>query len=154
MLSFWIYGMWDVDLPAMQAVLRSRRSARSARYAVLGWGALFCAELVMSDLGHKRDILRIRVYVLNAATDIRNRDREKPHGSPLPHHRTYGSRIRRFDELNSYRGTRLGSPMLLKKRNGGAIASAGVLDNRHGPWADLLVFHASRTDTPRLHNFR
>ena len=25
-----------------------------------------------------------------------NRDRKKPHGLPLPHHRTYGSRIRRF----------------------------------------------------------
>jgi len=83
-----------------------------------------------------------------------NRDREKPRGSPLPHHRTYGSRIRRFDELNSYRGARLGSPMLLKKRNGSAIANAGVFDSRHGPWADLLVFHASRTDTPRLRSSR
>ena len=43
-----------------------------------------------------------------------NRDREKPHGSPLPHHRTYGSRIRRFDEVNSYRGARLGSPKSLE----------------------------------------
>ena len=25
-----------------------------------------------------------------------NRDRKKPHGPSLPHHRTYGSRIRRF----------------------------------------------------------
>ena len=29
-----------------------------------------------------------------------NRDREKPHGSPLPHHRTNGSRIRRFGRLS------------------------------------------------------
>jgi hypothetical protein len=28
------------------------------------------------------------------------RDREKPHGSPLPHHRTNGSRIRRFGRLS------------------------------------------------------
>ena len=27
---------------------------------------------------------------------ISNRDRKKPHGPSLPHHRTYGSRIRRF----------------------------------------------------------
>ena len=31
-----------------------------------------------------------------------NRDREKPHGSPLPHHRTYGSRIRRFGRLSRF----------------------------------------------------
>ena len=62
-----------------------------------------------------------------------NRDRRKPLGFPLPHHRTYGSRIRRFDELNSYRGARFGSPKLVKKRNGSASASAGVFDNRHGP---------------------
>jgi hypothetical protein len=29
-----------------------------------------------------------------------NRDREKPHGSPLPHHRAYGSRTRRFGRLS------------------------------------------------------
>ena len=29
-----------------------------------------------------------------------NRDREKPHGFPLPRHRTYGSRIRRFGRLS------------------------------------------------------
>lgn len=43
-----------------------------------------------------------------------NRDRKKPHSPSLPHHRTNGSRIRRFDELNSYHGARLGSPKLLK----------------------------------------
>jgi transglutaminase-like putative cysteine protease len=83
-----------------------------------------------------------------------NRDRRKPRGLPLPHHRTYGSRIRRFDELNSYRGARLGSPKVSKKRNGSANANAGVFDSRHGPCADLLVFHASRTDTPRLRSSR
>ena len=31
---------------------------------------------------------------------VPNRDREKPHGSPLPHHRTNGSRIRRFGRLS------------------------------------------------------
>jgi len=29
-----------------------------------------------------------------------NRDREKPHGLPLPHHRAYGSRTRRFGRLS------------------------------------------------------
>jgi acetyl-CoA acetyltransferase len=29
-----------------------------------------------------------------------NRDRKKPHGPSLPHHRTYGSRIRRFLETS------------------------------------------------------
>ena len=62
-----------------------------------------------------------------------NRDRKKPRGPSLPHHRTYGSRIRRFDELNSYRGARFGSPKFSKKRNGNAIVNAGVFDNRHGP---------------------
>jgi hypothetical protein len=83
-----------------------------------------------------------------------NRDRKKPRGPSLPHHRTNGSRIRRFDELNSYRGARLGSPKFVKKRNGSANANAGVFDSRHGPCADLLVFHASRTDTPRLRSSR
>jgi hypothetical protein len=45
---------------------------------------------------------------------LHNRDRRKPLGLPLPHHRTYGSRIRRFDELNSYRGARFGSPKFVK----------------------------------------
>ena len=85
---------------------------------------------------------------------LSDRDRKKPRGPSLPHHRTYGSRIRRFDELNSYRGARLGSPMVSKKRNGSANANAGVFDNRHGSCADLLVFHASRTDTPRLRSSR
>ena len=62
-----------------------------------------------------------------------NRDRKKPRGPSLPPHRTYGSRIRRFDELNSYRGARLGSPKFVKKRKGSAIANAGVFDSRHGP---------------------
>ena len=45
--------------------------------------------------------------------------------------------------------------MLLKKRKGSAIANAPVFDSRHGPWvADLLVFHASRTDTPRWRSSR
>ena len=67
-------------------------------------------------------------------TETPNPDRKKPHGPYLPHHRTYGSRIRRFDELNSYRGAaRFGSAKLMKKRNGSAIANAVVFDSRHGP---------------------
>jgi hypothetical protein len=83
-----------------------------------------------------------------------NRDRKKPHGPSLPHHRTNGSRIRRFDELNSYRAARLGTPRVSKKRKGNAKARAGVFDKRHGPCADLLVYHASRTVTPRLRSSR
>jgi len=49
-----------------------------------------------------------------AATPLENRDRKKPHGPSLPHHRTNGSRIRRFDELNSYRAARLGTPRVSK----------------------------------------
>ncbi|ACK78256.1 hypothetical protein AFE_0516 [Acidithiobacillus ferrooxidans ATCC 23270] len=80
-----------------------------------------------------------------------HRDRKKPHGPSLPHHRTNGSpRIRRFDELNAYRAARLGTPRFLKKANGNAMVSAAVFDSRHGPCADLLMFHASRTVTPRL----
>src|ERR1035437_8170602 len=77
-----------------------------------------------------------------------NRDRKKPLDPSLPHHRAYGSRTRRFNEY-SYRPTKVGSPKLLKYRTGSASASAGVIESRHGPCADLLVFHASRTETPR-----
>ena len=83
-----------------------------------------------------------------------NRDRKKPHGPSLPHHRTYGSRIRRSDELNAYRAAGLGTPRFLKKAHGNAMVSADVFDSRHGPCADLLVFHASRTDIPRLRSSR
>ena len=83
-----------------------------------------------------------------------NRDRKKPHGPSLPHHRAYGSRTRRFDEFNYYLAAMFGSPRLLKYRAGNASASAGVLDKRHGPCADLLVFHASRTLTPRRRSSR
>src|SRR3972149_5401252 len=85
---------------------------------------------------------------------VANRDRKKPHGPSLPHHRAYGSRTRRFDELNYYLAAMFGSPRLLKYRAGNASASAGVLDKRHGPCADLLVFHASRTLTPRRRSSR
>ncbi len=55
--------------------------------------------------------------------------------------RTNGSRIRRFDEANSYRGARLGSPLCSKTRNGSAIDRAGVVcDTRHELCADLRVF--------------
>jgi hypothetical protein len=38
---------------------------------------------------------------LSRARSVRdNRDREKPHGSPLPHHRADGSRTRRFGRLS------------------------------------------------------
>ena len=57
-------------------------------------------------------------------------------------------------KLNSYRATKLGSPKLLKYRAVSASASAGVFDRRHGPCADLLVCHASRTLTPRRRNSR
>ena len=57
----------------------------------------------------------------------------------LPHHRTYGSRIRRFDELNSYRGARFGSPKFVKKRNGNAIVNAGVLNSPLAPDASRLI---------------
>ena len=38
--------------------------------------------------------------VARLSLDDINRDRRKPHGLPLPHHRTYGSRIRRFGRLS------------------------------------------------------
>ena len=78
-----------------------------------------------------------------------NRDRKKPHGPSLPHHRTHGSRIRRFDELNAYRAARLGTPRFLKKANGNAMVSAGVFDSRHGPCADLLVHPKRRWRSSR-----
>jgi len=43
-------------------------------------------------------IQRVRTQWQNLPSSIW--DREKPHGSPLPHHRTNGSRIRRFGRLS------------------------------------------------------
>ena len=68
-----------------------------------------------------------------------NRDRQKPHDPSLPHHRTNGSWIRRFDELNAYRAARRGTPRVSKKRKGNAKARAGIFDQRHGPCADWRV---------------
>jgi hypothetical protein len=81
---------------------------------------------------------------------VLNRDGKKPRGSFLPRHRTYRLRIRRFDELNAYRGARLGSPKAWKKRNGNAIVNAVVFGSRQGPCADLHAFQALRTDIARL----
>jgi len=101
----------------------------------------------MQEILNRQDAKQFRDELLN-------RDREKPRGSPLPHHRAYGPRTRRFDELNCYLAAKLGSPKLLKYRAVSASASAGVFDRRHGPCADLLVCHASRTLTPRRRSSR
>ncbi len=72
---------------------------------------------------------------------------------PLPHHRAYGAV--HGGSMNKFRHpARDGSPKLLKTLAGRASDSAGVFDRRHGPCALLLVFHASRTDTPRLRSSR
>lgn len=54
----------------------------------------------------------------------------------------------------SYRVTNAGRPLVLKYFADNASVSAGVFDSRHGPCADLLVIHASRTETPRLRSSR
>jgi len=54
----------------------------------------------------------------------------------------------------SYRSTIDGNPSALKYLAGSANVNAGVFDKRHGPCADLPVFQASRTVTPRLRNSR
>ena len=82
-----------------------------------------------------------------------NRDRRKPHGLPLPHHRAYGT-VHGGSMDTSCHPTRDGKPKLLKTLAGKASDSAGVFDRRHGPCALLLVFYASRTDTPRLRSSR
>ena len=75
-----------------------------------------------------------------------NRDREKPRGSRPPTPPDVRVTYPAVRELNSYRGARLGGPKLMKKRNGSANANAAIFDNRHGPWVDLLMLAASRTD--------
>jgi hypothetical protein len=73
----------------------------------------------------------------------------------LPHHRTYGSRIRRFGGLSVLnQPAKLGSPREWKQRHGSAMTSAGLWLNLHGPWADLQVFHASSRPTPRFRSSR
>jgi hypothetical protein len=53
------------------------------------WSA--AVSLLMTIFG----LMRVVFFVWLA-----NRDREKPHGSPLPHHRADGSRTRRFGRLS------------------------------------------------------
>jgi hypothetical protein len=48
----------------------------------------------------------------------------------------------------------MGIPSFAKYLKGKAYASAGLLLNRHGPWADLVVFHARSRLTPSLLNSR
>jgi hypothetical protein len=55
-----------------------------------------------------------------------NRDREGLTASPLPHHRTYGSRIRRFGGLSQCGAARRRSPSESKNAAGSAILSAGL----------------------------
>jgi hypothetical protein len=118
---------WEESERARRSLERRLRCAHIGRFkplADLDWAwPQQCDQRAVAEL--------MTLDFLPATT---NRDRRKPHGLPLPHHRTYGSRIRRFDELNSYRGARLGSPRFSKKRNGSAMDRAGVLDSRHGPW--------------------
>jgi hypothetical protein len=54
------------------------------------------------------------------------------------HHRTYGSRIRRFGGIYERRegGGRRGSPTWSKEPPGNAMATAGLRLRRHGPGAD------------------
>jgi hypothetical protein len=71
--------------------------------------------------------------------------------SPLPPHRTDGSRLRRVGggrQRWEPRGRR-GHPRPSKSLPGGAIASAGLRLMRHGPWADVTVGQARARLTPR-----
>lgn len=60
-------------------------------------------EALTAPLGdfHRRvldGLLSIREGTKGSGLIWPNRDRKPPHGASLPHHRTYGSRIRRFNE--------------------------------------------------------
>lgn len=77
-----------------------------------------------------------------------DRDGKKPHSPYLPHHRTYGARIRRYDDWNSCRGARQATAKFTKKRNGNALAKAGVFDDLDGSCADMQAFHPLRIDRP------
>jgi hypothetical protein len=74
----------------------------------------------------------------------------------LPHHRTSGSRIRRFGGFSQRREDRWrrGTPRPSKELPGRAMASAGLWLTRHGPWADLTVFQARSRLTPRRRSSR
>jgi hypothetical protein len=76
--------------------------------------------------------------------------------SPRPHHRTYGSRLRRFGGFSSRWGPcwRRGTPSPSKSLPGSASASAGLRLKRHGPCADLTVFQARSRLTPRQRRSR
>jgi group II intron reverse transcriptase/maturase len=93
-----------------------RRGHRFARYAddcIIVVKSQRAGERVMASVTRfVSDSLRLTVNPLKSAVDrpwnrkflgftvSRNRDREKPHGSPLPHHRADGSRTRRFGRLS------------------------------------------------------
>ena len=83
-----------------------------------------------------------------------SRDRKEPHGPSLPHHRTYGSRTRRFDELNSYRGARLGSPSCVKSALAAPapVPGSSTVAMDHAPtcWCSML----RAPITPRLRSSR
>jgi hypothetical protein len=119
--------------------------------AIVAGVCLAC--LVVWEWFHERPIIDVRLFK-NFNFLGANRDRGRPRGLPLPHHRAYGSRTRRFDGVHSYLAAKAGSPRVAKYRAGNASVSAGVWHRRHGPCADLLVFHASRTLTPRRRNSR
>ena len=81
---------------------------------------------------------------------LANRDRGSLTTSLPPHHRTYGSRIRRFGWLShfTFHSRCVGIPSFAKYLKGKAYAGAVLLLNRHGPWAYLAVFHARSRLTP------
>ena len=70
----------DNDFPAAFAHYQRSRVARTARVVL--------SAREMGRIFHATGVERL----------VRNRDRKEPHGPSLPHHRTYGSRIRRFPE--------------------------------------------------------
>ena len=71
---------------------------------------------------------------------------------PLPHHRAYGSVPGGSVDYAALGWVREGRPSDRKKTFGRAMARAGLLLSRHGPWALPAVFAARCLPTPRRRN--
>jgi len=159
-IRFWIWNIDDPDVPSVRGF--------SDRYSrVIGtWTILACVAKNIINFAFA-DVMFVnmrlscfRIYVvsnLHIDSFLCRIGIGRSLAAPLlPHHRTYGSRIRRFggSSARAQFSTRLGSPKAAKYRQGSAITRAGLWLKRHGPWADLTVFQAKSALTPRFRSSR
>src|ERR1700678_3845865 len=79
----------------------------------------------------------------------KNRDREEPHDSSPPTPPCVRVRTRRFGRLIGLAGAREGNPSVAREAFENAMAGAGLLLSRQGPWGLPAVCAARSRPTPR-----